>query len=151
MLDAVVGGELAAAQREDGRQQPDPGRDVSRAAVRPPRRSAPPASDAAPIAPSALGSCIGSSASGSARLTSGITAKASASRSTPRSARDAPDRAGSQAGLGPRCDLDLAACRAHRGRPVRRTVHEQPVAQRHAAEPKLLVDAHRSTLSASSA
>ena len=50
--------------------------------------------------------------------------------------------------------LDLACVGAHRGGPVRGAVHEQPVAQRHAAQPQLVFRnrcRHRSVSSMSSA
>ena len=86
VLDAVVGGQVAAAQRQQRRgqadQRPPPPRGRDRARRSSGSRAA--GGAAAPMAPSVRTSCIGSCASGSARLTSGITAIASASFTTPR-------------------------------------------------------------------
>ena len=118
---------------------------ASRPAVRVPGLREPavriawPPSAAAPIAPSVRRSCIGSRASGSARLTSGMTAMASASFTMPRTPGKRSAAAAAQVGLSARGDLQLALVGAHRGCPVRGSVDQQPVPQRHAAEPQFVL------------
>ena len=93
-----------------------------------------------PIAASTRQSSNGSRASGSRRRTSGSTAIASASFSGPRTQRylrrPAPGRAPAWARRRPA--ISPSAPRDRRG-PVRRPVDQQPVAQRHPAEPEGLL------------
>ena len=117
VLDAVVGGELAVAQRQQRGRQRD-----SRP---PPRRRAPrgapgaaAGTEAPAIAPSTRASWKGSLAAGSARLTSGITTIASPSRTTPRTP-GTPSKARSR-GLRPEATSSSPALVAHGGGPVRR-------------------------------
>ena len=127
---------------------------TERAALRTPAdRMAVPPTAAAPIAPSVLTSCIGSRASGSARLTSGITAIASASFMTPRTPGTASAALAPRLGLGPDATLISPGVVAYRRCPVGGAVHEQAVAQRHSAQPQLLLGhrgGHRSVFSMSS-
>ena len=104
----------------------------------PVERMACPISAAPAMVARVLTSCIGSLAAGSARLTRGITAMASASLVTPRTPGIFSLARPPRSGLRPEADFDLPVRRAHGGGPVGGAVHQQAVAQRHAAEAQLV-------------
>ena len=146
VLDAVVGGELAAAQGEQRGHERDGGRGglaagAAHAAAQQRRRPA----TRRPRRPSTPASWNGSRASGSAALDE---------RDDGQRLGQAHDAAhaghrvgGAQPRLAAGGGLDVAGVGAHGRRPVRRAVDQQPVAQRHAAQPQLPVGvAHPSSL-----
>ena len=131
------GGELAAAQREQRRRE---ARSAPRPTSPPTPRSAGAAAarrptDAPAATPSTDGSWNGSRASGSAALDQRDDRER---LGQPHDAAHAGDLVGgAQPRLAARRDLHRAVVRAHGGRPVRRAVHEQPVAQGHPAQTEL--------------
>src|SRR5829696_7211596 len=154
VLDAVVGGELAAAQREQRRDDREERGD--RLAARPAEpllRERPGQRGAGRDADD--GEVLERQPRGGQRaLDERDHGQRLAEAHDPAHAGDVVGAA--QAGLAPRGDLDLARGRAHGRRPVRRPVHEQPVAQRHPAKAQLLglggggLVAHASSLLGSS-
>ena len=120
---------------------------ASRASVRGPAPAQRPAGGgrAAAIAPSVRASCIGSLRLGQRALDERDDGERLGQPRDAAHAGHAVERASRSVGLRPDATLISPVLRAHRGGPVRRAVHEQAVAQRHAAEPELLV-AHASML-----
>ena len=136
VLDAVVGGEVTVAERDERRERrrsparspraaprPAPAGAAARSAPGSRRRRPPPASPRRAAAPRR-----------SRRRASGSTAIASASFSGPRRPGIFATRLGGQLRLALGGDLDLPVAVAHRRRPVGRPVDQQPVAERHPAE-----------------
>ena len=140
VLDAVVGGEVAAAQRDERRRERQRGeRGLAADAARAPAQRR--AGDGGGAHRDDHRGVLEGQArlAAAPRLTSGMTAIASPRRTTPRTPGDRASTPPRTRGLGPEATAIVPSSAAHGRGPVRRAVDEQAVAQRHAAEAQLVV------------